>query len=297
MNITFSIVVPTYNRANLIGATLDSLLQQSFKDYEIIVVDDGSTDDTEAVVLSIKDPRIIYCRKENAERGAARNFGIQKAKGNYVTFIDSDDLMYPYALQNAFDNIQKYNFPYCFAQAFEVKDATTGRQIQAPQKMSSATINKEIIQGNFLACIGVFVHRDVLKNIHFEEDRLFAGTEDWLLWLRLAARYPFYYSNLVCAAMIEHSSRSVLSFSEEKLLYRTNFLKKKLSTDPLFIDYYGLKVVENIYAHMLTYTSLHLAIMKKNKKALSYLFQGIRINLTELFTRRTLGILKTIFIK
>jgi glycosyltransferase involved in cell wall biosynthesis len=293
----FSIIVPTYNRADLIKKTLDSLLAQQYEHFEIIVVDDGSTDNTEEIVGAIKDPRIAYYKKSNAERGAARNFGIQRARGVYITFIDSDDLMLPNALQNACAHIERLKFPNCFAQSFVVMDAITGKQLQAPKFVASEKINDLLMKGNFLGCIGVFVKNEILQTINFEEDRRFAGTEDWLLWLRLAARYPFHYSNVVCASMIEHENRSVLGFSEEKLLYRTNQIKNLLAQDQVFLQAYGVSSLNKIYAHMLSYTALHLAMQKDKIKALRYFLKSLRIDFTQLFTRRTLGIFKTILIQ
>lgn len=297
MNPFFTIIVPSYNRAELILKTINSVLDQTFNDFELIVVDDGSTDDTDNVVKVITDKRFFYYKKQNGERGATRNFGIRKAKGQYITFIDSDDLMYPHALQNAWDAIDKLGSPNCFAQAFEVLDALSGKQLQAPTFVPSEKINELLLLGNFLGCIGVFVKNEILQTINFEEDRKFAGTEDWLLWLRLSARYPFHYSNCVCASMIEHENRSVLSFSEEKLLYRSNQLKTLLAQDEDFLTAFGEGALNKIYAHMLSYTALHLAMAHKKGAAIKYFCKAITINSSELFTRRTLGIFKTILLK
>ena len=87
-----SIVVPTYNRAHLIEKTILSLLTQTDNRYEIIIVDDGSTDDTERVVKAYLSEKLSYFKKENGERAAARNFGTQKARGQYINWFDSDDL-------------------------------------------------------------------------------------------------------------------------------------------------------------------------------------------------------------
>ena len=97
----FTIVIPCYNRGHLIKQTLSAALNQEFLNFELILVDDGSTDNTEEIVSVIKDSRFRYFKKENAERGAARNFGIQKARGKYITFCDSDDLLYTNYLLNA----------------------------------------------------------------------------------------------------------------------------------------------------------------------------------------------------
>lgn len=297
MTPVFSIIVPTYNRADLILKTIDSILKQTFSDFEIIVVDDGGTDETESVLESINDTRLNYFKIKNGERGAARNFGILQSKGQYITFIDSDDLLYPNAFENAIDNLRQLAFPECFAQAYELREALSGKLLQAPASFVEKTVNKYILKGNFLACIGVFVRCDVLNSVRFEEDRMFAGTEDWLLWLQLSARFPFYFSNKVCACMIEHENRSVLGFSEEKLLYRTQHLRDVLQADPVFFKIYGVDVVNSIYAHMLSYTSLHLAISDKKIKALNYLLKAAGVNLAELFSRRTLGIIKTILLR
>jgi GT2 family glycosyltransferase len=92
-----SVIIPTYNRADLVSQAIDSVLQQTFTDFEIIVVDDGSTDDTERVVKAYGE-RVQYVWTTNGGTGHARNVGMQHARGMYFTFLDSDDVLYPYAL-------------------------------------------------------------------------------------------------------------------------------------------------------------------------------------------------------
>src|SRR5688572_20249153 len=122
----FSVIVPTYNREALIKATLNSVLAQSFIDFEIIVVDDGGKDNTEYVVKELKNPALRYFKKENSERGAARNFGIDQARGYYITFLDSDDILYPFHLQEAYAFLTGHQLPQCYAQAYEIKEAHSG---------------------------------------------------------------------------------------------------------------------------------------------------------------------------
>jgi glycosyltransferase involved in cell wall biosynthesis len=98
MTPTVSVIIPTYNRQNFISQTIDSVLGQTYTDYEIIVVDDGSTDDTRPVVEAYGD-RVRYVWTENGGTGHARNVGMQHARGKYFIFLDSDDLFYPYALE------------------------------------------------------------------------------------------------------------------------------------------------------------------------------------------------------
>ncbi len=94
----FSVIIPTYNRATLLQEALTSVFAQKFCDFEVIVVDDGSTDETEAVVLSSQLP-VQFFRQANSGPGAARNLGIRRASGRYITFLDSDDKWFPWTLK------------------------------------------------------------------------------------------------------------------------------------------------------------------------------------------------------
>jgi Glycosyl transferase family 2 len=93
-----SVLVPTYERGTLIGEALDSLLAQTYEKFEAIVVDDGSTDDTRAVVAAYQDPRIKYFYKPNGGLSSARNFGLDRASGEFIAFLDSDDTWLPWKL-------------------------------------------------------------------------------------------------------------------------------------------------------------------------------------------------------
>ena len=155
----FSVVVPTFNRAAFIKSTIDSILSQTFDDFEVIIVDDGSTDETEFVVQSITDSRIHYHRKNNEERAAARNRGTQLSKGRYINFFDSDDRLYPNHLSTAYEYIDKQSNPEVFHLGYDVRDSKN-RLIKKVDNLSG-DINQELIRGNFLSCNGVFLRRDI----------------------------------------------------------------------------------------------------------------------------------------
>ncbi|KEQ55470.1 glycosyltransferase family 2 protein [Sphingobium chlorophenolicum] len=91
----FSVVIPLYNRADIVGDTIRSVLAQDWQDFEIVVVDDGSRDNPGPAIDAIGDPRVRYIRQDNAGGGAARNRGILAAEGRYIAFLDSDDLFLP----------------------------------------------------------------------------------------------------------------------------------------------------------------------------------------------------------
>jgi len=103
----FSIVIPTYNRADSVKATLDSCFEQTCSDIEIVVVDDGSSDNTLKVLNSIDDNRLVVVSQENAGPAAARNHGMRVATGEYIAFLDSDDVWFPNFLSQADEALQQ----------------------------------------------------------------------------------------------------------------------------------------------------------------------------------------------
>jgi glycosyltransferase involved in cell wall biosynthesis len=179
----FSVVIPTYNRADLIGLTLQSVLAQQFSEFEILVVDDGSRDNTAAVVQSFTDLRLHYLPKENAERGAARNYGLARAKGEYVLFLDSDDLLHPNHLSTLYAAIQAAATPPNFIATKYDFDRAGQRQPSdmAPLTAGALTFDN-FLTGNVLAC-NVCVRRSNPQLKKFEEDRRYAAVEDWMFML------------------------------------------------------------------------------------------------------------------
>ena len=95
----FSVIIPTYNRGTIIKRAIDSVLCQSEKDFELLIVDDGSTDNTEEIVNSYDDNRIVFIKQNNGGASSARNNGIKNARGKYISFLDSDDIWYPQTLE------------------------------------------------------------------------------------------------------------------------------------------------------------------------------------------------------
>ena len=103
-----SVIITTYNRAHLVGKAIKSVLNQTFQDFELIVVDDGSTDNTEEVINSFNDTRIRYIRhKINKGGNAARNTGLRNSKGEYIAFLDSDDEWLPEKLERQLEVFKK----------------------------------------------------------------------------------------------------------------------------------------------------------------------------------------------
>lgn len=106
----FSVVIPTYNRASLLCKALDSVFAQRCSDYEVIVVDDGSTDDTELTLAAYAD-KVLYLRQPNQGPSQARNYGVSRAQGDYITFLDSDDMFVPWTLEIYQQVIDRFDHP------------------------------------------------------------------------------------------------------------------------------------------------------------------------------------------
>ena len=294
--IYFSIIVPTYNRADLIVNTLKSLQNQEYKNYEIIVVDDGSNDNTTEVVKNIADERITYVKKTNGERAAARNFGAAIAKGDYVNFFDSDDIALPHHLSESVKIINQNNFPEWVYVAYALADSKRNI-IQAQNKFVGKTINNQMVRGNVLGCNSVFVRRDIFLLHKFNEDRVLSASEDYELWCRLTARYPLYYSNLISSLIIQHDQRSVNTITGAQLINRISALKKYLKQDKEVVKYFG-KNFSKIEMHLFGYISLHLSEYRAFKtRSLFYLSKSIAMNPVFITKRMFYAIIRNIFFR
>jgi len=283
-----SIVIPTYNRAQFLKANIPRLCALDYENYEIVVVDDGSTDDTPLVMADLSHERLRVFRKENGERAAARNYGAKQAIGDYITFLDSDDILYDDALQKAAEAIIEKKFPFFLHLAYD---------IGTPDKISKTVIRLKdnnpyiLVKGNPLSCMGVFIRREVFQSHQFNEDRNLSASEDWEFWMRLAAFYGLRTDNRIVGRLIEHKTRSVVTASEEKLVMRKTLAIRYAFEDETVRTVFG-KYKRSIAAYWDTYIALHLVIDGLKSRALYYFLGGIRKDIGCLFTRRALVIIK-----
>lgn len=284
----FSIVVPTYNRASFIVETIASVLAQSYLAYEIIVVDDGSTDNTQPIVSKLLLPNIRYYKIINSERGAARNFGVSKAKGLYVTFLDSDDVYYPNYLSNAFESLQKYSNPPFFHLAYEIG---TKNHIHTKINQLRNDDLSMFTSGNLLSCIGVFVKREIFLEHQFCEDRHLAGSEDYELWMRLAANYGIKIDNRISARLNLHDLRSVLQINVHQLIKRKNLFLFYVFQDPAVQKHFN-RYLTQVEAFSDSYISLHLILAGKLKIGWRHFFYAFRTNPLSVMNIRGLAIFK-----
>jgi glycosyltransferase involved in cell wall biosynthesis len=299
--VAFSIVVPTYNRAHLIQRTLTSLLAQTEPSFEIIVVDDGGSDNTEAVVERIGDSRLSYHWKTNGERGAARNYGTVRSHGAYVNYVDSDDVAHPNHLAEARALIALRDRPPVFHLRFDTR-TSDGRIVAASRPLADRANGRiapeTLLRGNALSINGVFLRRDVALAYPFEEGPAPTASEDWVLWLRLIARFPMFENDAPTSTVIQHDGRSVALATLEQLEDRTRMTRMCLERDDAVIRQFGTGGLNAIDAHMHSYTALHAAMAGYGvAPVLRHLSMAARRHPRELFRRRTLATLKHLWLR
>lgn len=187
-----SIIVPTYNREKVIGRAIQSILRQSYENYEIIIVDDGSIDRTQEIISRIKDDRIRYIRLEQNQGVAhARNFGIQEAKYDYVAFCDSDDEWLPDKLQKQMVKLmgalEQVGLVYCRVSGIDRNGSD--RYIWPPESWRKDMLEGDIFQSllirNTIANMAILAKKECLVQAGGFRESL-RCLEDWEFFLRIA---------------------------------------------------------------------------------------------------------------
>ncbi|MFH1985710.1 MAG: glycosyltransferase [Pseudomonadota bacterium] len=231
--IKVSVVIPTYNCEKFLQKAINSVLSQTYSNIEIIVVDDGSTDNTKEMVNNIESNILRYYYQDNSGPGSARNHGIEKALGSYISFLDADDYFHPENIEykiNIFEN--NPNIEWLFSDVVFVD--TVGNEIclgseyfkndYTSNKFKEKKIFKALLEsGNFINTSGIIVRRNCFKNIGmFDENQLLH--QDYLQWLRLSYAYPnFIYIKKPLSYMTRRTTSwgniGVKSFIERLKLY------------------------------------------------------------------------------
>lgn len=188
MQTTIAAVIPTFNRASIVSRAIDSVMRQTFLPSEIIVVDDGSTDDTENLI-SEKYHTVSYLKTENKGVSAARNIGIQATKSEWIAFLDSDDEWLPQKLEKQIakiSNKRSYKIVHC-----EEIWVRNGRRVnpKVKHKKYGGYIFEKCLPLCVISPSAVVIHRDLFQEIGYFDETL-PACEDYDLWLRICAKYP-----------------------------------------------------------------------------------------------------------
>ena len=189
----FSIIIPTYNQDYLLKKSLESVIHQTFNNWEVIIVNNYSNDETIKVSKSFNDNRIKLINfRNNGIISASRNFGLKIAKYPYIAFLDSDDIWVPKKLEKTLPYLTQGNDIVCHDEIWFWPDGTNKLVNYGPEKRSS--FSKLLFNGNVISTSAISCRRDVLLELNgFDENPLMAGNEDYDLWMRISKieKYKF----------------------------------------------------------------------------------------------------------
>ena len=198
-------IIPTYNRSGVVKEAVCCVLAQTESDLEIIVVDDGSTDDTRAVVEDFSDGRVSYFYKTNGGPASARNLGLSKTRGDYIAFLDHDDLWpenYLKTMLSCLENRSEFGAAYSLITVV----CPDGRKIKSYKRPEgkSGRITVDLFKRGFVWTSATVIRKSFVKDFYFDES-LRRSYEDGDYFLRLSTRCPFLFVGDVEAIKREHA--------------------------------------------------------------------------------------------
>lgn len=185
-----SVIIPTYNRENFILESVESVLNQTFQDFELIVVDDGSTDST-VKKLQPFFSKIIYIKQPQKGPSAARNTGVRVSVGAWICFLDSDDLWMPKKLEKQIEFLRSNSeAKICYTEEIWYRQ---GRRVNPAQKHRkfSGWIYEKMLPLCIISPSSVMLHRSIFEDVGLFDESL-PACEDYDLWLRIGTKYPVY---------------------------------------------------------------------------------------------------------
>ncbi len=188
-----SVVIAAHNQAGWLGDAIASVRRQTFTDWELVVVDDGSTDTTREVVAPhTSDPRIRYVFQSHQERSAARNHGIEASAGRFIALLDADDCWLPDKLAKQVVALEADPAAgFCYTPARFVDADGRPLAILKPARAIAGDVFPRLLRGNVIILASVLLRRACLEQVGgFDTTLSVYGCEDWDLWLRLARRFP-----------------------------------------------------------------------------------------------------------
>lgn len=288
MSIKFSIIIPTYNRAHLISKAIESVIDQTYPNWELVIVDDGSTDNTEKVVKSYKDDRIKYYWQENQERNIARNYGLSKALGDYIIFWDSDDLMVPTNLKVLSDSILHNHYPSILARGITIKGVLHNLPTGLTKQEVISKICKKQLPMHFT---GVTFAKKILSETPYRNDTHFTYHEDLYMLLNLLLKgHALTAVKGFSMIIVNHPERSLLDFNYEKYSYSLEIMKSHFYNKLKSEDY------NNLIANCELKAGVAAAKSGLRGISLKHVREAARYSIKMLFSRKLLAIIKNLLL-
>ena len=288
----FTIVVPTFDREHHIGRCLGSIARQSCKDYDVVVVDNKSTDRTVEIALAFSD-RIkidVLVNDSNRERSYSRNRGAAHAAGRFLVFLDSDDELRADSLERAAAFIEADSERRFFFQKLTIVDES-GATVYEPTVSRRHSMCRTLAEGNPLSCSGVFVERPLFLDHRFDETPALVGSEDWHCWIRIATEHE----PVVCpgggALLLNHFSRTISSDTwqeaEERFAHLTSDLLADRAASDYLAPYLGL-----FYGSQAHYVAVKAANQSDLQSSVVRFGRAIHRSPSLLLGRRTLHLFR-----
>lgn len=253
-----SVVVPTHNRSGLLRETISSILSQTLRGLELIVVSDGSTDDTRQAVESFADPRIVFVEQPaSGMPSVPRNRGIALARGRFVALCDDDDVWRPEKLDRQVALMEKHPAAgLCYTNSVTIRDGRVG-EVSRIRPDEFAKDFAGLIWKNTICNSSVLVRKEVFEQVGpLDEDPRLCPFDDYEIWLRIAHRYPLVYLDEPLVLYRVHDRNIVGRFAERELIairvLRTAMRKLRTHTPAFALSIalrYGKHVVSALRGH------------------------------------------------
>lgn len=290
----FSVVIAVFNKEKYIAETLKSVLAQTFTDFEVVILNDGSTDNSEEEILKFNDRRIRYFSKENKGASAARNFTVKQAKSEYIALMDADDYWYPFYLEEQNKLINEFPKESVFATATEVK--RNGKTF--PNTYSVKSSGKKPILVNYfeasqldsvLLSISTVLKKEVFEKVGWYNPKIKSG-EDTDLYVRIGLKYKIVFSPKICATYILRKNslmKAIKNFDEKANFEAYEIYEKDNPALRKFLDLnrYSLCILAKTQGNKIAFeknlqkinqenlSKKQIFLLRQNKTILKYLLK------------------------
>jgi glycosyltransferase involved in cell wall biosynthesis len=274
---TVSVIVPAYNVENTIVETIHSIQAQTFSDFELIVINDGSTDNTVEVVSQIQEPRLKIFSYENGGLPVARNRGIQRATGEFITFIDADDLWKPDKLERQLNALREHPEAGVAYSWTAFIDENSNFLFAWKPLYFEGDVYPQLLVRNFISSgSNIMVRRQFIEAAG-EFDPSLKSVEDWDYYLRLAALCPF---ALVPDYQILYRRSSQSMTSKVEVMEQANLIviERAFQSAPSELQYLKRRSLANAYRYLAKQCLASVLDKKGVKKATQKLKQAIRFS-------------------
>lgn len=280
----FSVIIPLFNKESFIEKTIRSVLNQTFDDYELLIINDGSTDGSENKVLRFKDKRINYYFQENQGASSTRNLGILKAKGDFITFLDADDYWYADFLETLTIYISKFPQHKVFATAIEVE---TPKSVFKAEYSINKTNNFEIVnyftaslKQSVICTSSAAFERTVFSESVGVFDTSIKSGQDVDLWIRVGLKHEIVFIWKIGARYVydeKSLSRNITSMSYKSDFTNYENFEKNNPSLKKYIDHNRFsmavksKTLGDLKSFKLYYNAIDLNNLSLRKKVLIHL--------------------------